>query len=210
MRRMRQKRPDKQRLALPFVGFLWLVGIVVGSVFMFQHEFTPGESRPAPASLPAKFRAITPEEGQNLTLFMAVHPDCPCTGSSLEQLDRFLTRYPTEARAVALFWVPKGEQGSNTQTTDGSYWKRLNKLNTVSTVVDPQGRMAEKLGSLVSGAVVAYDQNGSLVFQGGLTATRGHDGPSVGFDSLVALANQEATPELCRTPSFGCSLNEES
>lgn len=207
---MKTKKAAKTRWYLPICGILWLVGISLGSYFMFLHEFTPGRSLPAPQRLPEALQATIPTEGQKLTLFFAVHPDCPCTRASVEQLDRFLTKFRREARAVALFWTEDGSSSSKSQPTNSRYWERLNRLDTVVTIQDPQGLLAEKLGSLVSGATVAYDSDGKLVFQGGLTATRGHAGPSVGIDALTYIVQGKSIPELCKTPTFGCSLNEES
>lgn len=191
-------------------GLVWLVGIAIGSYFMFQHEYTPGAQEPAPQQLPADLEKQFGASEKKLTLVMAVHPDCPCTSASIEQLDRFLALHEKDTRAIALFWTDRSGNPPSNSLENNSYWQRLQKLDAVSLMKDPEGKTAESLGSLVSGTVTAYDAEGKLVFQGGLTATRGHAGPSPALDALNAILAGKPIPEISTTMSFGCSLNDRS
>lgn len=67
----------------------------------------------------------------------------------------------------------------------------------------------KRFGALTSGQVLAYDARGDLVFRGGLTAARGHEGESVGNRALVSFAldpvgSNEIPPS---SDVFGCSLS---
>jgi hypothetical protein len=50
-----------------------------------------------------------------------------------------------------------------------------------------------------------YDRDGRLLFQGGITISRGHAGDNPGRSALVALLNHELVSEV-ETPVYGCSL----
>lgn len=197
---------QRNRWLFKLIATIWVGGIVAGGFAMFRHEFTAGETEPAPQELPKEFSKLGPKTDAELTLIMAVHPDCPCTSASIEQLDRFLTSHPEKTQAVAFFWTDP-QNPDPIDLSSNAYWSRLSKMKAARIYPDPGGQNAAKLGALVSGAVAAYDANGKLRFQGGLTATRGHAGPSPSIDVLTCIAEGR---EICgsnQSPNFGCSLN---
>ena len=67
----------------------------------------------------------------------------------------------------------------------------------------------KRFGALTSGQVLVYDEDGDLVFRGGLTSARGHEGESVGNRALVSFALDP--PRSNEVPAssevFGCSLS---
>ena len=70
---------------------------------------------------------------------------------------------------------------------------------------DRDGPVARAFGASTSGQTLLYDAAARLVFNGGITAARGHSGSNDGRDALVALLNA-AVPRRRTTPVFGCSL----
>lgn len=204
---MEQETRNRARSALVAIATLWVGSIAAGSWLMLQHAFGQGDSAPAPHRLSSELADSVAFRQRPLTLVVAVHPNCPCTGATLEQLDRFLTRHPQSAQVVALFWVEDEETNPAALETN-RYWKRVSKMEAANAAIDPQGKRAAQFGALVSGAVAAYDRSGVLRFQGGLTPSRGHDGPSRGLDILESIARGEPVGDTKTTPSFGCSLAE--
>ena len=64
---------------------------------------------------------------------------------------------------------------------------------------------------MTSGQTALYDPAGNLLFQGGITETRGHAGDNTGceaIESLVLHQNMTTTPSTGpgETAVFGCSL----
>lgn len=178
---------------------LWVGGIGIGSTAMLNHEFTAVPQANAPLTIPDTISSLDLED-KALTIAIAVHPDCPCTEASLEQLDRLLLRNSENIQIIGLV-------RANAETIESnSYWQRLEALPNTHPISDPDGKIANQLGARVSGATIAYDANGILRFQGGITASRGHAGSSRGLDTLEAIARQLAPAELCSAPAFGCSL----
>lgn len=202
---MKPKTRYSSRSALIAVAAVWACGITAGSWLMLRHEYGQGASAPAPERLPADSQLALPFRDRTLTLVVAVHPDCPCTGATLEQLDRFLTKNPQSAQVLALFWVEDSDSPPLALQRN-PYWQRIGKMESATAAIDPQGARAAQFGALVSGAVAAYDQTGSLRFQGGLTSSRGHAGPSRGLNMLEAILRDEPTADTNNAPSFGCSL----
>ncbi len=52
---------------------------------------------------------------------------------------------------------------------------------------------------------MVYGADGALLYSGGLTSSRGHEGQSTGADALAAIARGE--PSAVRSmPAFGCLI----
>lgn len=183
---------------------LWAAAVGTGSWFMLGHEFEVTASTKSVPNLPPELGRMVPES-KPLTIVIAIHPECPCTGASIEQLDRLMTRNPESIQAVALLWA---EESNPTHSPAGDYQRRLSALPNVTIVADPGGEKAKSFGAVVSGSVAAYDANGNLRFQGGLTASRGHAGSSAGMDILEAIARGQPTGDFAETPAFGCAFEE--
>jgi hypothetical protein len=74
-------------------------------------------------------------------------------------------------------------------------------------LIDDDGTLARRLGAETSGYVVLYDARGELLFSGGITRSRGHEGESAGRQAILALLKGEAAaPVGARTPVYGCPL----
>lgn len=206
---MTQSKGPNLRVALAAFASLWLLGIAGGSWLMLRHEFEPGADVAAPSSILDVLRPLVDAAPEKLTVVMAVHPECPCTRASLEQLDRAMAQSPGKIQAVALFWVDEAEPDAS---LDGNRsWRRVAEMPGAHAVRDPGGRLASRLGASVSGSVAAYDGAGRLRFQGGLTPSRGHAGSSLGMDLIRELANGgNPADAVAAAPAFGCSLQGEA
>jgi hypothetical protein len=106
---------------------------------------------------------------------------------------------------VAPSGVPEGWERSDT-------WARAAEIPGVEVIRDPRGALAARFGATVSGHTVVYDAAGHLVFQGGITPARGHEGDNVGRSAIVAMLGTRGAPRASttRTPTFGCELAESS
>jgi hypothetical protein len=84
-------------------------------------------------------------------------------------------------------------------------WQSAAAIPGVSVFTDTNGVEAQRFGAQTSGQTILYDAQGKLLFQGGITAGRGHEGDNAGEDSIVALVHGEE-PVVRKTPVFGCPL----
>ena len=65
---------------------------------------------------------------------------------------------------------------------------------------DISGDEARRFGAATSGEALLYSPSGKLLFHGGITPSRGHEGGSVGRDALVRCV-LDGTPAPATTPS---------
>jgi hypothetical protein len=85
--------------------------------------------------------------------------------------------------------------------------RRLGTIPGVSVLRDVGGVEAERFHLFTSGHTVLYDRQGQLTFSGGLTPSRGHEGDSIGRESLTALIN-DGKSEHSESAVFGCPIHD--
>ena len=133
---------------------------------------------------------------------MFIHPRCPCTQASLAELERLLAQAPVQIDVTIACLLPPG---ANAEWKASPLVRRAMKLPGARVVFDFDGESSRAFGVTTSGEALLYDPNGRLVFQGGLTAARGHEGDNPGKDAILAhLGGERATQ---KGPAFGCSLH---
>jgi hypothetical protein len=113
-----------------------------------------------------------------------------------------MVRSSDQIDAYVLFLSPAGESEEWTRT---DLWSSAARIPGVMTMSDENGREAARFGIATSGGVVLYDQQGKLLFHGGITPARGHEGDSFGRERILSLL---ATGKADRNdaPVFGCWL----
>ena len=67
---------------------------------------------------------------------------------------------------------------------------------------------ASSFAVATSGGVVLYNARGRLLFKGGITAARGHEGDSFGQERIASLLTTGAA-DRAAAPVFGCALEDE-
>jgi hypothetical protein len=94
-------------------------------------------------------------------------------------------------------------------------WERTELFSTAQGIpgsdvsCDPDCREARRFGAATSGETFLYSADGRLLFQGGMTASRGHEGESIGRTTLIALIAGRRV-DCRRSPVFGCALRNQS
>ncbi len=95
--------------------------------------------------------------------------------------------------------------GVSEQWVQSDTWRQAAAIPGIHIVSDQGGALAHRFGAQTSGQTYLYNPAGRLLFSGGLTAARGHEGDSAGLNAALALVRGQ-TPVQTRTPVFGCSL----
>lgn len=186
----------------------WVLAVGAGMGILLRYESRPG----APAS-PRSERwpeqsALRRAPGR-ATLVMVAHPRCPCTRASLAELARLMIRCGDRVSAHVLFVLPPGK-GAAWGRTD--LWRSARAIPGVDARLDPGGIEARRcFGAATSGQTFLYHENGRLLFRGGITAARGHEGDNAGSDAVAALvrdagAHRATGAAPASTPVFGCAL----
>jgi hypothetical protein len=182
---------------------LWLAVVSVGMWFVVDHANAPGEVGDAVEQWPADSRLSRDPVRPTLILF--VHPHCPCMRASLDELTKVLTYSRGGARVHVQFLKPKGHRGEWGQT---GVWQQAAAIPGVEVAWDEGGAEARRFGALTSGHAVLYAPNGRLLYHGGLTPSRAHEGDNSGESCVIALLNGEPATHASY-PVFGCPLFDE-
>jgi hypothetical protein len=133
---------------------------------------------------------------------MFAHPRCPCTRASIGELALLMAGSQGLVNAHVLFVKPKG---MNDEWVMSDIWKKASAIPGVVVQADAEGIETSRFHSQTSGEVLVYGGDGRLMFQGGITVSRGHSGDNEGRSSIQSLLRKQ-TPAETMTPVFGCSL----
>lgn len=194
---------------LIIVGWLGLVACGLGA--LANYGATPGAVGEVPNVWPTNTASGLTLAEERHTLVLAVHPRCPCTRSTINELARALGASQEQPTIYALIFEPALEDDTD---PDESFARtqirtRLSDLPGVVMVRDPGSEIASRFGAMTSGHTLVYDADGSLRFSGGLTPTRAHEGPNTGSASLIELLNGGAAI-ADDAPVYGCPLCPDS
>jgi hypothetical protein len=185
------------------LAVLWLCGTAAGLAAMAAYANRPGAPAHAPTRWPTASRMTL--DSTRRTLVMLAHPKCDCTRASVSELAELMARAPHQTRAYVVFMKPTGVEGDWERT---DLWSAAARIPDVSVLVDDNGREAERFGAQTSGQTLLYDAAGRLVFAGGTTVARGHEGDNPGFAAILALVTEGRTAQAT-SPVFGCPLFDE-
>ena len=197
---MAQSRITRGAVAGGTCLVLWVSVAVAGMLQLTRYSNTAGSSATPPNTWPeGADRAWT---AGRFGLVMFVHPRCPCTMASLRQLSRVLADCRERIAVQIIFTCPTDESDDWARS---SLWRFASRLPDTTLRIDRGGVEAARFGAKTSGDTLLFDADGRLLFQGGVTAARGHEGDNIGGDSVVALVNGRV-PAARSCPVFGCGL----
>ncbi len=181
---------------------IWITAIFAGARALLTYEYTPGQQGMPSETWPSKSK-IQRSPGK-FALVMLLHPDCPCSQASATELDRLMAQLHGRLTAAVVFVKPASSEEDVKAT---SLWKRVTAIPEVAVFNDNMGRETGLFGGSVSGEAMLYDPHGKLMFHGGITASRGHEGDNAGSDAIRQLVRGE-THAAAHAPAFGCSLRD--
>jgi hypothetical protein len=182
----------------------WLFAVGTGIVMVWDYEGAGGSAGNAPKQWVSG--TSIPLDASRDTLIMFAHPKCPCTRASLEELNRLLARSKGRIAARVLFYRPAGSAANWSRT---ELWRDAAAIPGVSVQDDIDDTLARKFGAETSGYVLVYNPRGQLLFQGGITGSRGHAGDNAGESAIISLAMTQPS-NATQTPVYGCSLYSRS
>ena len=186
------------------LGMGWLALVLYGMWILVYYQTFAGDSGLAPKSWPES-SALPWTPGHTALIFWA-HPRCPCTRASLGELAGILSRSPSGLAARVIFIKPAGLPEEWVKT---DLWKMAAGIPGVQVLSDDGGILAQLFGVATSGHVLLYSTQGRLVFSGGITAARGHEGGNAGRDAILSFL-RDGRMDKDQTPVFGCFLAEQN
>ncbi len=205
------RRLLSREIRYPVLAGIWLVLVALGLGFLMRYANAPGDQGDALLAWPAD--SGVPRSDSKPTLLVFAHPKCPCTRATLEELSWIMTRCKDRVDCQVLFFHADGA-GPDWVKTD--CWHTASSIEGVNVISDPQSRSATRFGVRTSGHVLLYDQRGRLLFEGGITPSRGHRGDNPGRATLLSLIRDGSSDSLNSTKPaaaidstcvFGCPLH---
>jgi len=182
---------------------VWLLAAVAGLGALASYAATAGPEGSPARSWPGDSRVSRSTQVPTLVLF--AHPRCACTRATLGELAILMTHVQGRVAAHVIFFRPS-DGGPEWVETD--LWKQARAIPGVSVEPDRDGREAAAFGAIVSGAARLYDREGTLIFDGGMTASRGHSGDNDGRSALQLLLTGSPSP-VTHTSVFGCLIGQQ-
>jgi hypothetical protein len=120
----------------------------------------------------------------------------------LSELTALISQCDHRVAVQIVFTKPPGIDGNWERT---GLFKAAEQIPGAAISCDDGGIEAGRFGVTTSGEALLFAPNGKLLFQGGLTRARGHEGESLARTALVSLINS-GHADRCRSPVFGCAL----
>ena len=177
-----------------------IIATVTGMTALMAFNATAGAEMASPAHWPIGTSLERSRTAQTILVF--AHPFCSCTRATLEELDTILLPRKLRDQPIVIILF------SRTDSTwkPGDTWSRASKVANASPQWDQNGNEAKLFGARTSGLVLLYDAHGLLLFDGGITASRGHAGGNFGADRLAAALDSGHPSEEPPSRVFGCAL----
>jgi hypothetical protein len=170
---------------------------------LVRYSNTPGITANAPRRWPAG-ASIHPKPGRPVVLIFA-HPRCPCSDATFGELALIMAQARGRVDAFVLLYTPRTGGSDFAQTRLA---RNAGSIPGVRLIEDPDGVESRRFGAATSGQTLFYDAHGSLLFSGGITASRGHVGGNYGRSAVLSLLETGHAPRKT-TPVFGCSIRGE-
>jgi hypothetical protein len=120
----------------------------------------------------------------------------------MRELNLIVSRCAGKVNAKVLFYRPENAP-VDWETTD--LWKSAELMTDVTPRADENGSETQLFNVTTSGHALLYGKDGTLLFSGGITPSRGHSGDNTGRLAIESLLRGD---ESVRRNSFvfGCSL----
>jgi hypothetical protein len=179
---------------------VWSFAVLGGMSALWRYKLSASRPWEPPVRWPDESALV--RDGERATLVMSVHPKCSCSRASLTELARVLAGAHGLLAAHVLFIRPRG---APPEWEDTDTWRQARRIPGLDVHVDPDGAEARRFGASVSGSTAVYDARGDLLFHGGITGARGHEGDNFGRARLLSLVTG-GPADRPDSPTFGCDL----
>ncbi|HEY9757540.1 MAG TPA: hypothetical protein V6C97_20395 [Oculatellaceae cyanobacterium] len=199
----------KGHIVLVSLAVLWVCSIA-GFGYLIRYDMEEGSTGVVAAGWPSQTPLSL--EGQGNTLVVFLHPQCPCSMATVTELAKVVDHYRAPLKIYAdiansyldsktkqLKCVGESQPGATRLV------KYVSEIPGVQLVSDPDSKIATAFGAETSGYTMLYNQHGKLLFAGGITSSRGHEGDNDSADSLIAALKGESN-RAASAPVFGCRL----
>ncbi|MDP9172995.1 MAG: RedB protein [Planctomycetota bacterium] len=178
---------------------VWVLAVAGGMGALSRYQFTPGAAAFPESDWPTDSSLLLATDRFSLLVF--VHPECPCSRATLSELNRLLARCTNNVATTVVFVASV----NGLQAVQSTALWNIAGISGVKRITDIGGVEAKRFDAATSGQAYLYSPRGKLLFQGGITDSRGHEGDNAGSDAIVNLVQGKPAREE-KSPVFGCPL----
>ncbi len=191
---------NKKNLILSLIVILWLSAIGYGFSILLHYQFKANSEVTGIESWPNNSKLKLDPRLDTLLIF--VHPHCPCSRASVAELNKLLTSFHQKLHTIVIFSKPKSKDDVWLKS---DLWTKAESLPGAIIYVDDDNEEAKKFMTNTSGEVLLFKSNGTLVYHGGITGSRGHEGDNKGKTLISNYLKTGRMPGE-EGQAFGCSL----
>ena len=182
------------------VTTLWACAVLACFAALERHANQRGTVSPLGATWPVG--SVLKPGSDKATALIFAHPKCPCTQASIQEFQRIEARHVGAFDTVVLFTVPASDHEDWRSTR---LVQQARNLRSAHIFFDPGGREASLFNAAVSGQVLLFAPDGHLLYSGGVTPARGHEGDNAGQAAFERALTHLDDPAVS-FPVFGCGL----
>lgn len=196
MDRARIDPSTSQRRWLAALIAVWCVVVAGGFMVLTSYGYAAASLTPTPRAPMAIGETV-----DGWTLRVYAHPHCPCTRATIREIDRAMTTLRDALHVQVVVYLPDGKPEA---WADGDIVSALNRIPNTTIVFDRGGQITRDFGAAASGHVALISPGNTVVFSGGVTASRGHEGASVGTRAIRSWVR--SGDGAASAPVFGCAI----
>ncbi|PQO47845.1 hypothetical protein [Blastopirellula marina] len=189
---------SRTSLTVLTVGWLLLIG--AGFVALASYQNQAGESAEHQSAWEKS--PLIQRDAAQCQLLVFLHPHCPCSSATLNELARIQATCQNRLAIQVVIYYPLGADADWLQTPNV---KLAQQIPNAQWTLDPDGNSARELGVRTSGHTILLSPRGDLIFSGGITSSRGHEGANLGRQAIeryVCLGEKTVD----QTHVYGCPI----
>lgn len=184
---------------LPLIVVIWTVAVGIGMVWILDYTARPGRSAISPFELKDK-NLINPQTNSP-KLLIFLHPHCPCGRATLAELARLPARNDN-LDVIVFFYLPSDQPQ---EWVESDIWHQAQAISNIKVKIIGDTEI-KQFGAITSGQTLLYDNRRKLIFSGGITPGRGHEGRNAGIETIEKYLRTGKT-DFTETPVYGCILS---
>ncbi len=185
------------------MALCWASLVFAGVTKLWKYTSTEGQAAYASLNWPQGSQ-IQRNINADATLVLFTHFGCSCSKATFEELNKIIAqthkRLDIHVRVVTY-------KNLDHKMQEDKLREISQRLPNAEVAADENGIEAKHFDAKTSGQIFLYDRNGKLLFSGGITPLRSHEGDNEGEKAIISWIN-EGHAERGLYAVFGCSLFE--
>ena len=185
-------------LKVIIITLIWLALFATAYYVLLKYDFKTTDNKLKTMTQATQLKISE----QKPTLIAFLHAKCPCSKASIHEINRLLASHSKELKTIFVFGK---EEGLNLDWVKESDLYKEAQQMPVEIIIDTNNQEAKAFKAQTSGKVFLISPQRKILFQGGVTASRGHEGDNLGINAIQDILNgKEAKVDF--QPSFGCLI----